>query len=263
MQASLLICLIVFLVLLIVLERVDSIRIIIRFALSLAIMYRYIKAISDGKSIVLFSIFVVISLAVINIFIKNGIHKKSLSELISVLWTSGITSSIVFFICQNQNPKIYQDEIMSFEGLKNPENVLFGIFMIATLGIFMDIISRIICCLDERKDKTIDIPWKTQFFEGIEIGRKFVSEKINMIVLILIGVSFFPICANINKGMSIANIFNQHGIFACSLIAVVANIGLVLAVPITACCYASLNRKKTIYKTVSENKVDGKRSLKL
>jgi uncharacterized membrane protein len=43
----------------------------------------------------------------------------------------------------------------------------------------------------------------------------------------------------------------------------VGNIGLVLSVPITSIVYAMFNRKKTIYKTVSDNKIDGKRSLKL
>lgn len=257
------VCLIVFLVFLILLERLHSIKIIIRFALSLAVMYGYIKAIADGKSIILYSILVALGLAAINIFIKNGVHRKSFSEMFSVIITSGITSLIIFLICKNTNPNIYKDEIMSFNGVKKPENAMFGIFLIATLGIYMDIISRIIYCLDEQKDKTVDTPWLEQFKQGIELGKRFVSEKINMIVLILLSVSLFPICVNMNKGMSFSEICGQHGIFIYVLIAIIANIGLVLAVPVTACIYASLNRKKTVYKTVSENKVDGKRSLKL
>lgn len=263
MQTSLIVCTIVFLVLLVLLERLNSIKIIIRLTLSLLAIYGYIKAIADGKSIILFSILLTVVLAVINIFIKNGIHRKSFSELVSVFVTTAITSAIVFGICKNVNPKIYQDEIMSFNGLKKPENAMLGIFMIATLGVYMDIISRIIYCLDEQKDKTVDTPWKEQFKEGIELGKKYVSEKTNLIVLILISVCLFPICVNINKGMHIYDIFNHHGIFAYTLIAIVANIGLVISVPITAVMYACFNRKKTIYKTTSENKVDGKRSLKL
>lgn len=263
MQTSLIACIIVFLILLVLLERLHSIKIIIRLVLSLGLMYGYIKAIAQGKSIILFSGLLVILLSFINIFIKNGIHRKSFSELISVWITTGITSCIIYFICKNVNPKIYQDEIMSFNGLKKPENAMFGIFMIATLGVFMDIVSRIIYCLDEQKDKTVDTPWGEQFKQGIELGRKFVSEKINMIVLILLSVSLFPICVNINKNMNFIEICSEHGIFAYLLIAIVANIGLVISVPITAFNYACLNRKKTVYKTVSENKVDGKRSLKL
>lgn len=263
LQTSIIICSVVFLVLLVLLERLHSIKIIIRLTLSLGIIYGYIRAIAEGKSIILFSILVTAILAVINIFIKNGIHRKSFSEILSVFCTTAITSTIVFFICKSTSPKIYQDEIMSFNGLKNPENAMFGIFMLATLGIYMDIISRIIYRLDEQKDKTVDTPWKEQFKEGIELGKRYITDKTNLIVLILLSVCLFPICANINQGMNFWNVFKQPNIFAYTLVAIVANIGLVLTVPITAVIYACLNRKKTIYKTTSENKVDGKRSLKL
>lgn len=263
MQTILLVCLIVFSVLLILLERIQFIKILIRLLLSLLTMYAYVKAIADGKSIILYSILVTICLTVINTFIKNGIHKKSFSELVSILITSGITSLIIYLICKNTSLQIYKEEIKSFNGLKKSENAMFGVFMISTLGIFMDIISRIIFRLDAQKDKTVDTPWKEQFIQGIEHGKKYVSEKINMIVLILLSVSLFPICVDINKGMNFYDICNQDKIFAYVLIAIVANIGLVLSVLVTASIYACFNRKKTIYKTVSENKIDGKRSLKI
>ena len=127
----------------------------------------------------------------------------------------------------------------------------------------MDIISKIIFELDNQKDKTVDTPWKEQFVQGINIGRNILSEKINMIIFILLGVSLFPICVNINKGLNFSELCNNSEVFSCLLIAIMANIGLLLAVLITSLIYASLNRKKTIYKTVSDNKVNGKRSLKL
>ena len=39
--------------------------------------------------------------------------------------------------------------------------------------------------------------------------------------------------------------------------------GIVLTVPITALAEAVLNSKKTNYKKISDNRVEGKRSLKL
>ena len=68
---------------------------------------------------------------------------------------------------------------------------------------------------------------------------------------------------NINNDMKFAEIFNQANIFSYLLIAIVANIGVLISVLITSSVYACFNRKKTIYKTVSENKLDGMRSLKL
>ena len=51
-------------------------------------------------------------------------------------------------------------------------------------------------------------------------------------------------------------------IFKYVLILIVSCIGILLSVIVTSIVYAFLNKRKTIYKTVSDNKVDGKRSLK-
>ena len=152
---------------------------------------------------------------------------------------------------------------MKFNGLKNQANTVFGVFLTVTLGVYMDIISKIIFHLDEQKDKTVDTPWLEQFKQGMELGKVYIAEKTNMIILFLIGILLFPVCTNINKGVKIAEMFNQPEVFAYALGAIVTGIGLLISVPITAFFYACLNRKKTIYKTVSENKIDGKRSLKL
>ena len=217
----------------------------------------------NGKSLVLSSFLVVICFSIINIFIKIGINKRSLSEFISVLITSFITSLIIWIVCKISNLKIYNDLIIKFEGVKNVQNIVASLYIIITLGIFMDIISIINYNLNEKKDKTIDISWKKQFVEGIEIGKKYVFEKINSIIFILLSVSLFPIAMNINKGMSFAEICKQPQIFTYLIMAIVGGIGAIISVPITSFTYSCLNRKKTIYKTVSENKLDGKRSLKL
>ncbi len=263
MQINLIILLVAFLVLLVVLERFNSLKTLLRLILTIAFICIYCKEIADGKTIGIASLILVVGLSAVNILIKNGIHKKTLSELISVLITSFATGLIVWLVSRRAKLNLFKDEVMRFNGVRSPNGVMFGLYIIVTLGIFMDIVSRINYHLDEEKDKTADITWKEQFLKGIEIGRKYIGEKINTIIFMILGVSLFSICMNINRDIKIYDMLKQHEIFAYFLIAIVANIGVLLSVPITACIYACLNRKKTIYKTVSENKVDGKRSLKL
>ena len=109
MQTSLLICFIVFLIMLVLLEKLSSIKIFIRLFLSLAIIYGYIKAVVAGKSIMIYSSLLVVVLSFVNIFIKNGIQKKSFSELVSVLITTFFTSGMIWMICKKINPKLFQD----------------------------------------------------------------------------------------------------------------------------------------------------------
>ncbi len=216
-----------------------------------------------GKSIGVYSFILVVAIATTNIAIKNGIHKKTFSELLSVIATSGITGLIVWFVCKKVDLKLFQDEVMRFNGVRSSSGVMFGLYVISTLGIFMEVVSRLIYHLDSEKDKTLDVSWKEQFKTGIDIGKKYINEKINEIIFIILSVSLFPICMNINNDMKFAEIFNQANIFSYLLIAIVANIGVLISVLITSSVYACFNRKKTIYKTVSENKLDGMRSLKL
>ena len=70
MQTVLIMCLVIFLILLVLLERLQSIKIIIRVLLSLAAIYVYIKAVAGGKSIVLSSIILTLALSIINILIQ-------------------------------------------------------------------------------------------------------------------------------------------------------------------------------------------------
>ena len=103
----------------------------------------------NGQSLVLSSFLVVICFSIINIFIKTGINKRSLSELISVLITSFITSLTIWLICKGSNLKIYKDLIVKFDGVKNVQNIVASLYIIITLGIFMDIISIINYNLNE------------------------------------------------------------------------------------------------------------------
>ena len=78
-----------------------------------------------------------------------------------------------------------------------------------------------------------------------------------------VGIVFIPICIYMNMGYGIFEILKNEQIFIIFVIAFIGNIGLLLSVPITSLIYAMFNRKKTIYKTISDNKIDGKRSLKI
>lgn len=216
-----------------------------------------------GDSIGIYTCLLIIALSAINIFINEGIHRKTFSMLVSVLLVSGVTGLIIWLICRGLNLNLYQDEVMRFNGIRSASGVVLSLYLIFTLGIFIDIISTMINYLDDEKDKTVDVGLKEQFIGGLEITKKYIGEKINMIIFAVLSVSLFSICVNINNDMKFFEIFTEAHVFQYILIAIVANIGVVLCAPIASIVYALFNRKKTIYKTVSENKVDGKRSLKL
>lgn len=258
-------CLIAFIVVLIIIEQKSSIKVLLRLITTLLVLYFiYVKGVINKANIVILTVLVTFIISFINIFIKEGIHRKSFTELISVMITSLIIGGITFGISFRVDLKIsYENEFIKINEFKYSSEVVFAIAVVALLGIYMDIISRITGKLDEEKDKAQDVTWKEQFKDGILIGRELISEKISMLFLLFTGLTLVPICLYMNKGYNFIQILNVNEIFMILIIAVLGNLGLVLTVPITSFVYAMLNRKKTIYKKTSENKIDGKRSLKL
>ena len=120
MQINLIILLVAFLVLLVVLERFNSLKTLLRLILTIAFICIYCKEIADGKTIGIASLILVVGLSAVNILIKNGIHKKTLSELISVLITSFATGLIVWLVSRRAKLNLFKDEVMRFNGVRSP-----------------------------------------------------------------------------------------------------------------------------------------------
>ena len=63
--------------------------------------------------------------------------------------------------------------------------------------------------------------------------------------------------------MNLTDILSKEVISEYVISALAGSIGVLYTVPITSIVFAFLNRNKIIYKRVTDNKVEGKRSLKI
>lgn len=117
--------------------------------------------------------------------------------------------------------------------------------------------------LDEIKNKTKDITWQELFKSGMSIGKDVIGTMTNTLILAYVGGALKLILLFLACDMQLGEILNKETIAEEIISAIAGSMGVVYTVPITAFVYSFLNRKKTIYKTVSENKIEGKRSLKI
>ena len=62
--------------------------------------------------------------------------------------------------------------------------------------------------------------------------------------------------------MSLVEILNKETIAEQIISAIAGSMGVIYTVPITSFIYAILNKDKIIYNKTSENRINGKRSLK-
>lgn len=127
----------------------------------------------------------------------------------------------------------------------------------------MDVGMSIASSLDEIKLKNPEITGKELFKSGMNIGRDVIGTMTNTLILAYVGSSLTLILLFMACNMSLAEILNKETIAEEIISAITGSMGVVYTIPITSIVYSVLNKDKVIYKKISENKIDGKRSIKI
>ena len=145
----------------------------------------------------------------------------------------------------------------------NFRDLLFAGIIVSALGACMDVGMSIASSLDEIKMKNPDITWQELWKSGMNIGRDVIGTMTNTLILAYVGGSLTLILLFMASNMSLLEKLNKETIAEQVISALAGSMGVVFTVPITAIVYAVFNRDRVIYKKTSENKLNGKRSLKI
>lgn len=202
------------------------------------------------------------------IIIGDGFNKKILTAALGTL--GGVLSAGLIAIIFNNLAKMtgacedaIQLSISASTINFNFRELLFAGILVSALGACMDVGMSIASSLDEIKIKNPDITWQELFKSGMNIGRDVIVTMTNTLILAYVGGSLTLILLFMSCNMNIYEILNKETIAEQLISAVAGSMGVVFTVPITAFVYAVLNKDKVVYKKVSENKINGKRSLKI
>lgn len=234
----------------------------------LAVWFILIKLIFAGYNAILMSIVTCAVIIVLTFIVIGGINKKVVTAAIGTLGgvvSAGIVASIFSHLAELSGA--CEDAIQLSMNMQtatfNFRDLIFAGIVISALGACMDVGMSIASSLDEIKNKTKDISWKELFKSGMNIGRDVIGTMTNTLILAYVGGALKLILLFMACNMPITEILNKETIVEEIISAIAGSMGVVYTIPITAFVYAFLNRKKTIYKTTSENLIDGKRSLKI
>lgn len=234
----------------------------------LAVWFILIKLIFAGYDAILMSIVTCAVIIVLTFIVIGGINKKVVTAAIGTLGgvvSAGIVASIFSHLAELSGA--CEDAIQLSMNMQtatfNFRDLIFAGIVISALGACMDVGMSIASSLDEIKNKTKDISWKELFKSGMNIGRDVIGTMTNTLILAYVGGTLKLILLFMACNMPITEILNKETIVEEIISAIAGSMGVVYTIPITAFVYAFLNRKKTIYKTTSENLIDGKRSLKI
>ena len=233
-----------------------------------AIYFMLIKGIFNGLDPIWTSIGTCMFIIVTTFIIIGGFSKKIMTAAIGTLGgvvLAGVVATIFNVMCRmsGAGEDAIQLSISMTSMTFNFKDLLFAGIIVSALGACMDVGMSIASSLDEIKSKNPTITYKELFKSGMNIGRDVIGTMTNTLILAYVGGSITLILLFLACNINFIDIVNKETIAQEIISAISGSMGVVWTVPITSFAYAVLNKDKTIYKTVSENKVDGKRSLKI
>lgn len=239
--------------------------------LLLTIIFIYfvlIKRIFAGDNAILMTILTSMLIIGGTFIVIGGINKKILTAAIGTL--GGVISAggiALFFNHLAKMSGACEDAIQLSINMSsinfNFRDLLFVGIIISAIGACMDVGMSIASSLDEIKMKNPDITWKELFKSGMNIGRDVIGTMTNTLILAYVGGSLTLILLFMACNMSFTEILNKETIAEQVIAAIAGSIGVVYTVPITSFAYSILNKDRVIYNKTSENKINGKRSLKI
>lgn len=234
----------------------------------LSVYFILIKGIFLGYNAILMTIVTSAIIITLTFLVIGGFSKKILTAALGTLGgviSSGIVSTIFSHLaklsgaCEEAIQLSMNMNTINF----NFRDLIFAGIVISALGACMDVGMSIASSLDEIKNKTTDISWKELFKSGMNIGKDIIGTMTNTLILAYVGSALTLILLFLACNMQFTEILNKETISEELISAISGSMGVIFTVPITAIIYSILNRKKTIYKTTSDNKLDGQRSLKI
>ncbi len=247
----------------------QGVKAIIGLALTMVAIYAImIKGIFKGNNAIGVSIGTSMIVIIATFIVIGGLNKKILTAAIGTL--GGVVSAGVIALIFNHLAKMSgacEDAIQLSINMStihfNFRDLLFAGIIVSALGACMDVGMSIASSLDEIKIKNPEITWKELLKSGMHIGRDVIGTMTNTLILAYVGGSLTLILLFMACNMGITEILNKETIAEQIISAIAGSMGVVYTVPITSFVYAILNKDKTIYRKVSDNKIEGKRSLKL
>ena len=226
----------------------------------------FVKIQSLNRNTYVIIMFLIILISLLLLYEKHAI-KPALSCLITVLLLyfllfkqlingqNIILISLLFGVLLLIN-------LQSISGISNSTLVIAGC-IVTTFGCCINIAIHIIQNLDKKKIETKDFFRKDLFKLGIIYGSQQAIKYINLAIMLFAGLYLETIVVNSENYNNLLSSLNQDSIFAGMISITSTCCGIIISVVITSIFYALINSKKTIYKTMSDNKIEGKRSLKI
>jgi uncharacterized membrane protein len=176
----------------------------------------------------------------------SGWNKKTLAAIlgtISGVAIAGILSKISIYFMHLTG--LENEEAMMLKATALPhvdfQGILFAGMVLGALGAVMDVAISIASSINEVKQHSNEVHFKSLFKAGMNIGRDVMGTMSNTLILAYVGSSLpLILLISVQKDLSLTKIINLNLIATEIVRALTGSIGLICAIPLTACISAYL-----------------------
>lgn len=234
----------------------------------LVLKFVLINSIFAGVNSIVASIITSLLIISITSLITIGLNKKAITAIVGS-FVGTLLAGILAIVFGNlaKLSGASEEAIQLSLNLKTItfdfRQLIFATIVVSSIGACMDIAVSIVNHIDDVRSKTEDLSFMELFKSGIVEGREVIGTMSNTLILVYFGGLIKLVLLYLACNMKINYILSKENFAEQAVAAIAGSIGVVLTVPFTAIAYAIINQKKTVYKTVSDNKIEGKRSLKI
>lgn len=185
-------------------------------------------------------------IAIISQTFISGWNKKTLAAIlgtVSGVIIAGILSKLSIYFMHLTGLENEEAIMLKATALSHVDfqGILFAGMVLGALGAVMDVAISIASSINEVKEHAKEVRFKTLFRTGMNIGRDIMGTMSNTLILAYVGSSLpLLLLISVQKDLSFTRILNLNLIVTEIVRALTGSIGLICAIPLTACIAAYL-----------------------
>lgn len=225
----------IFVSLLIVYARKVGVQSLLSFIGSVAIIWEYlIPALKKGENVFMITIFTLILLSALIIFLVAGFTKKGTSAFLGTMSGLFVTAALTFlfgdtFRIDGMNQPLAQSVVFSSAMSINILDIFYSAIVIGASGAAMDMTATI----QELKYHNPKISRKDLIKSGFNVGRSVIGTMTTTLLLAYSGGFLTLLILFLERDTTILQILNMKLVVSEIIKIIIGSIGLVVVAPIT------------------------------
>ncbi len=229
----------IFIVLLIVYARKVGVQSLLSFVGSVIIIWEYlIPALKKGENVFLITVFALILLSALIIFLVAGFTKKGWSAFLGTLSGLFVTAVLTFifgdaFRIDGMNQPMAQSVFFSSFMSINILDIFYSAIIIGASGAAMDIAMDMTATIQELKYHNPNISRKDLIKSGFNVGRSVIGTMTTTLLLAYSGGFLTLMILFLERNTSLLQILNMKIVTSEIIKIIIGSIGLVVVAPIT------------------------------